>query len=113
MEAQVPNIDAFVKKAVEFYNTWPGLFNWAGAATLAIVGGLCWFIWWLRGHRIEMERAGLKAQNEALKAQKATRKGVTLRSIRVTPFGASARALNRPGVVAPQRGDVEAFDPRR
>jgi len=61
------DFNAFATKAGELYDTWPGFFSWAAPAALGIVGGLCWLTWWLRGHRIETERDGLKEQINSLR----------------------------------------------
>ena len=61
------DFNAFMRKSEELYDIWPSFFHWAGPALLGVLGTICWFVWWLRGHRIDGERNSLKEQINALR----------------------------------------------
>jgi hypothetical protein len=60
--AMAVDLPKFITTAMELYELWPSLFNWAASLIIPIVIALVTASWWIGGYRAEASEVALKGQ---------------------------------------------------
>jgi hypothetical protein len=56
------DLPKFVATAIELYELWPSLFNWAASLIIPIVIALVTASWWIGGYKADANEAALRGQ---------------------------------------------------